>query len=226
MSLVLRKGKEEIERASLARMGAPSAPHVTSSVTSPPLNMIAQSIPETQIPTFGARGGETSGSMVNLEERVQMKQSETVGPPYADTTAVDKSETEALRSQINEADIINNMAQGRISAQELRTATLEKEKEKEKDKKHQEKEWDNDPSNPHRTAATKKKYRKQEDNLDRILDAPDCLDEAAITLNFVVRRLLCDVFEEPLFKDFMKEKIELKLKEIAVRHSTLLVDKQ
>lgn len=203
--MVLRKGKEEIERANLAAMGAPSAPIVTTSVTSSILNMIAQSVPETQISTVGGRTTET----VNLEERVQMKQAESVGPPYADTNAVLKSETEALRSQINEADIVNSMAQGRILAQEFRSDTLEKDKEK--------KDSDRDSLTSNRTASMKKKLRKQEENLDRILDAPDCLDQAAITLNFVLRRLLCDVFEEPLFKDLMKEKIELKLKEIAVR---------
>lgn len=66
-------------------------------------------------------------------------------------------------------------------------------------------------------SALKKKSKKFDDNLDRLLKSTDCLDEAAITLNFLLRRLLCDVFEERLFKDLLKEKIELKLKEIAVR---------
>ncbi|CAF1202729.1 unnamed protein product [Adineta steineri] len=56
----------------------------------------------------------------------------------------------------------------------------------------------------------------EEESLHRLLNSPDCLDEAAITLNFLTRRLFCDIFEEPLFKDLIKEKIELKLKEIAV----------
>ena len=62
----------------------------------------------------------------------------------------------------------------------------------------------------------KKKALKQAENLERLLSSPDCLDEAAITLNLLFRRLLCDVFDEPLFKDLLKEKLELKLKEIAV----------
>jgi hypothetical protein len=139
-----------------------------------------------------------------------MKAAESIGPPYADTTAVSKGDTEALRSQINEAAIRNDMAQARLTAQELRSETLEKEK------KSNDKDADKDSVNSHQTAAMKKKLRKQEENLERVLDAPDCLDEAAITLNFVARRLLCDIFEEPLFKDLMKEKVELKLKEIAV----------
>lgn len=209
-------------------MGAPSAPHLTSTVTSPAVNMIAQSIPDGQASVSGVLAEDTQGSTVNLEDRVQMKQAETVGPPYADTNAVEKGETEALRSQINRADIMNAMSEARTEAQGLRSDTLEKEKEKEKDKdkKTHEKDLDKDPSSSHRTASTKKKYRKQEENLDRLLDAPDCLDQAAITMNFVLRRLLCDVFEEPLFKDFMKEKIELKLKEIAVSSPRVPLDDQ
>jgi hypothetical protein len=203
-------------------MGAPSAPQVGSTVTNPLFNMIAQSVPDTQIPSLGARASDMQGNTVNLDDRVQMKSAETVGPPYADTKPTQKADTEALRSQINEADILNDMAQARISAQQLRNDTLEKEKEKEKekdkdkdkDKKSNDKDLDKDPLGSHRTASEKKKNRKQEENLERVLDAPDCLDEAAVTLNFVVRRLFCDVFEEPLFKDLMKEKIELN--EIAV----------
>jgi hypothetical protein len=190
-------------------MGAPSAPSIISNVTSPTSNMIAQTVPDIQFPTLGTRASDMQSNTVNLDERVQMKPTETIGPPYADTTATYKGETEVLRSQINEADILNDISQARAIAQELRNETLEKEKDKDKDK-------DKDSTSSHPTAAMKKKLRKQEENLERLLDQPDCLDEAAITINFIARRLLCDVFEEPLFKDFMKEKIELKLKEIAV----------
>lgn len=206
--MVLRRGKEEIERAALAKMGAPSAPTTGSVMTS--LNLIAQSVPDVPFPTLGERASEMHPNIVNLEERVQMKAAESVGPPYADTKSILKAETEALRSQINETDILNSMAQGRLEAQELRNETLEKEK------KSNDKDADKDSLNSHPTAAMKKKLRKQEENLEKVLDAPDCLDEAAITLNFITRRLFCDIFEEPLFKDLMKEKIELKLKEIAV----------
>ncbi|CAF2523217.1 unnamed protein product [Rotaria sp. Silwood2] len=216
LSLVMRKGKEEIERANLALMGAPSAPPINSTVTSPAINMIAQSIPDTQIPVLGARAAEMQANTVNLEERFQMKPAETIGPPYPDTTPTEKGDTEVLRSQINEADILSDMAQARLTAQELRNETLEKEKEKDKDKKLNDKDSDKDAVSSHHTASLKKKLRKQEENLERLLDSPGCLDEAAITLNFLARRLFCDVFEEPLFKDLMKEKIELKLKEIAV----------
>jgi len=116
----------------------------------------------------------------------------------------DKSETEALRSQINEVDIVSDMTQGRIGAQELHIDTLEKDSDKDSIGTQQ------------RTGSIKKKFRKEEENLYRLLNSSDCLDEAAITLNFLTRRLFCDVFDEPLFKDLLKEKIELKLKEIAV----------
>ena len=136
--------------------------------------------------------------MGNLENRVQMKTVETIGPPYADTTSTDRSETEVLRSQINEGDIISDMTQARIGAQELRTDIIEKDSDK-------------DSTGTNRTASTKKKFRKQEDILDRLLNSPDCLDEAAITLNFLTRRLFCDVFEEPLFKDLLKEKFSYNI---------------
>jgi len=109
-------------------MGAPSAPSIISNVTTPTSNMIAQSVPEIQFPILGPRASDMQPNIVNLEERVQMKPVETVGPPYADTTVRNKGETEVLRSQINEADILNDMAQARITAQELRSDTLEKEK--------------------------------------------------------------------------------------------------
>lgn len=212
LSLVIRRGKEEIDRANLALMGAPSAPPINSTGNAPSLNMIAQTIPDKQIPTLGERAMEMQPNTVNLEERVQMKAAESIGPPYPDTTSILKSDTEALRSQINEADILNDMAQARSVAQEFRTETIEKDREK----KSNDKDSDKESLNSNRTASVKKKLRKQEENLERLLDSPDCLDEAAITLNFLVRRLFCDIFEEPLFKDLMKEKIELKLKEIAV----------
>ncbi|CAF5006857.1 unnamed protein product, partial [Rotaria sp. Silwood1] len=197
-------------RANLALIGAPSAPPLNSTVDSSIINMIAQSIPDTQIPVLGSRAAEMQANTVNLDERFQMKPAETVGPPYPDTTSTEKGDTEILRSQINEADIRSDMTQARLTAQELRNETLEKEK------KLNDKDVDKDSISSHHTASLKKKFRKQEENLERLLDSPDCLDEAAITLNFLARRLFCDVFEEPLFKDLMKEKIELKLKEIAV----------
>ncbi len=174
------------------------------------MNTIAHSISDTQIPTLGSRAAQMHSNTVNLENRVQMKSAETVGPPYADTISIDKSETETFRRQINEVDILSDMTQARIGAQELRKDILETEK------KISEKDSDKDSTGAYRTPLIKKKFRKQEENLHRLLNSPDCLDEAAITLNFLTRRLFCDIFQEPLFKDLLKEKIELKLKEIAV----------
>ena len=53
-------------------------------------------------------------------------------------------------------------------------------------------------------------------SLHKILQSPECLDEAAITINFMARRLLCDMFEIPVFKDLLKAKVEMKMKEVAV----------
>ncbi|CAF4057162.1 unnamed protein product [Adineta steineri] len=192
LSLVLREGKSDIEHNDSQKSNLSTS------------NTIAKSISDTQIPTLGSRASQMQSNTVNLENRVQMKSSETVGPPYADTVSSENSETEILRSQINEGDILSDMTQARTGAQELRADLLEK------------KDSDKDSTGTQRTATTKKKYRKEEESLHRLLNSPDCLDEAAITLNFLTRRLFCDIFEEPLFKDLIKEKIELKLKEIAV----------
>ena len=160
LSLVLRKGKEDIERVNRLRLESSS---ITSSNSMPALHTI---------------------SHTHLEDRVQMKSVENLGPPYADTVGTEKSKTDIMRSQINETDIVNDMVQGK--------STVEKE------------------------TPVKKKLRKQDENLQKLFDSPDCLDETALTLNFLLRRLFCDVFEEQLFRDLLKEKIELKLKEIAV----------
>ncbi|CAF5109344.1 unnamed protein product, partial [Rotaria sp. Silwood1] len=115
LSLVIRQGKVEIERANLALIGAPSAPPLNSTVDSSIINMIAQSIPDTQIPVLGSRAAEMQANTVNLDERFQMKPAETVGPPYPDTTSTEKGDTEILRSQINEADIRSDMTQARLT---------------------------------------------------------------------------------------------------------------
>ena len=194
LSLVLKKGKEDIERANRFQLGMST---ISASISSPALNTITLHNSNPSLATTSLRSAPLQASAVHLEDRVQMKPVEVVGPPYADTMSMDKSRTDSLRSQINETDIVHDMTQGRNVGQRTRTDSSEREKEKEKD-------------------VTKKKLRKHDENLQRLLDSPDCLDEAALTLNFLVRRLFCDVFEEPLFKDLLKEKIELKLKEIAV----------
>ncbi|CAF0783760.1 unnamed protein product [Adineta ricciae] len=177
LSLVLRKDKDDDD-------------HTDNLQTStPPANTIAHSSSDTQI------GIAMPTNTVNLESRVQMKPAETVGPPYPDTSSLENSETEALRSQINETDILSDINQARQGARDA----LEK-----------------DSPVTHRKGSAKKKIRKEEENLYRLLNSSECLDEAAITLNFLTRRLCCDIFEDRFFKDLLKEKIELKLKEIAV----------
>lgn len=81
----------------------------------------------------------------------------------------------------------------------------------------QKKESDKDATGTHRTRArTSAKRTPNETCLERVLQTPECLDEAAVTVNFVTRRLLCDMFTVPVLKDLLKEKIEMKLKELAV----------
>ena len=63
-----------------------------------------------------------------------------------------------------------------------------------------------------------KKFTPEEINLQKVLQSPECLDEAAMTINFLTRRLLCDMFDLPLFRDLIKTKIEMKLKELAVSY--------
>ena len=76
-----------------------------------------------------------------------------------------------------------------------------------------------DASGTHRTSARKSKnLTPNEISLQKVLQTPECLDEAAITINLMTRRLLCDMFDIPVFKDLLKNKIEMKLKEIAVSH--------
>ncbi len=74
-----------------------------------------------------------------------------------------------------------------------------------------------DASGTHRTIARKsRQLTPNEISLEKVLQTPECLDEAAITINFITRRLLCDMFNMSFFKDLLKTKIEMKLKEIAV----------
>jgi hypothetical protein len=65
-----------------------------------------------------------------------------------------------------------------------------------------------------------KKIPPNEASLKKVLQSPECLDEAAITINFMSRRLLCDMFDVPVFKDLLKAKVEMKLKEVAVSNKT------
>lgn len=66
------------------------------------------------------------------------------------------------------------------------------------------------------TVRKSKPLSPNEVSLQAILQSPECLDEAAITINFMARRLLCDMFEIPVFKDLLKTKVEMKLREVAV----------
>ena len=52
--------------------------------------------------------------------------------------------------------------------------------------------------------------------LQKVLQSAQCLDEAAIAMNVLIRRLFCDTFDIPILKDLFTKKIEMKLKEFAV----------
>lgn len=84
----------------------------------------------------------------------------------------------------------------------------------------------NENENFNDLTQTKKKLRKQDENLLKLIESPDCLDEASLTLNFLLRRMFCDVFEDPTFENLLKEKLELKLKEIAVRERSSLTEEK
>ncbi|CAF0935653.1 unnamed protein product, partial [Didymodactylos carnosus] len=78
---------------------------------------------------------------------------------------------------------------------------------------------DKDLSNTSRTAATiesEQTKKRDETSLEKLLHSSSCLDEAAITMNFILRRLLCDMFDDSkVFTDALTERAETKLKEIA-----------
>ncbi|CAF3002092.1 unnamed protein product [Rotaria sp. Silwood2] len=205
-----RKSKEESESSNRSLINISLVPQISSSSSSPSIDSITPSNSDTHISTLGSRTTSKQPNTINIDSPTRKKSFDTIGSPYFDTASPEKSQTEILRSQINEIDIVSDMAQARIGAQELRADILEK------DKKQNDKDSDKDSFGSQRTGSIKKKFRKQQENLDRVLSSSDCLNEAAITLNFLVRRLFCDVFQEPLFKDLLKEKLELKLKELAV----------
>ncbi|CAF0839509.1 unnamed protein product [Rotaria sordida] len=159
LSLVLRKGKEEIER----------------------------------VKYLASTNGSLSSSILN--SYLYQRQAQT----DADTVLVP--------NPVTEANIRASVIETQINAEELQQRAKEKESEN----------AEKDASGTHRTIARKsKKLIPNETSLQKVLQTPECLDEAAITINFMIRRLLCDIFHTPVLKDLLKNKIEMKLKEIAV----------
>ncbi|CAF3616472.1 unnamed protein product [Rotaria sordida] len=159
LSLVLRKGKEEIER----------------------------------VKYLASTNGSLSSSILN--SYLYQRQAQT----DADTVLVS--------NPVTEANIRASVIETQINAEELQQRAKEKESEN----------AEKDASGTHRTIARKsKKLIPNETSLQKVLQTPECLDEAAITINFMIRRLLCDIFHTPVLKDLLKNKIEMKLKEIAV----------
>ncbi|CAF2749352.1 unnamed protein product [Rotaria sp. Silwood2] len=172
LSLVLRKGKEEIERVKY---------------------LLAASI------------GSLSSSISNTYLNRRQAQTD------ADTVLVSNPVTEAnIRASVIETQLNAEELQQRVKINIINCSLFcVKEKEPENTEK--------DASGTHRTIARKsKKITPNEASLQKVLQTPECLDEAAITINFMTRRLLCDMFHTPVFKDLLKNKVEMKLKEIAV----------
>jgi hypothetical protein len=166
LSLVLRKGKEDIERVN---------------------NLLATS----------------HGSQSSLYRR----QAQT----DADTELISSPITDAyIRASVIETQINTDEFQQKAKVYLINNSVFFIIYFKEKDRENYEK----DSSGTHRTIARKsKKLTANEASLQKVLQTPECLDEAAITINFMSRRLLYDI---PVFKDLLKNKIEMKLKEIAV----------
>lgn len=121
------------------------------------------------------------------------------------------TDTELISHSINEANIRASIVETQINLEELQQKLKLSKKTR------------NDTDETERTISSKsRKLTANEISLQKVLQTPECLDEAAITINFLTRRLLCDMFDIPLFKDLFKTKIELKLKEIAVRFRRFL----
>jgi hypothetical protein len=181
LSLVLRKGKEDIESVNRLLVDHPP---ISTSVSSPTLNMFDQNQSDSSLTCTNLRTSAIHASTVHLDDRAQMKTIESNSPLTNESTSIDRMRTDSLRSQLSDIDSQHDTYHNRHATVQ-RTPTDLSDKE-----------------------LHKKKLRKQDENLQNLLDSSDCLDEAALTLNFLTRRLL--------FKDLLKEKIELKLKEMAV----------
>lgn len=161
LSLVLRRGKEEIERKNSLISGSSN-------------NSLS-----------------LSGSTPSLHRRL----------------AQTDSDTELVPNPVSECQLDQSILETQISAQELQ----------QKAKLVEPSSDEVDASGTHRTMARKsKKQTPNEVSLQKVLQSPECLDEGALTINFMARRLLSDMFDVPLFKDLIKTKVEMKLKEIAV----------
>ncbi|CAF0860489.1 unnamed protein product [Didymodactylos carnosus] len=156
LSLMILKGKEEIERHNRL-LSAPSGSSIPSMES-------ASAIPS--LDNARARRKDNSDQQPQQQQQQQ---------PPLNVTATTKEE----RGDLDEKD----------SSGTLRTAA---------------------------TVETKQSKLQDRTSLEKLLQSPDCLDEAAITMNFLVRRLLCDMFQDSkVFTDAIKEKAETKLKEIS-----------
>ena len=179
-----------------------------TSSSSPTLNTIIPSISNSETLLIDSRSYPEQSNTINSDNHTIIKSTDS---SHFETASLVKSESETFRSQISEIDSFDDAALTGIGTQEIRGDSLER------DKKLSDKDTNKDLSSIQTTLSMKKKFPKQE-NLHRVLNSSNCLDQAAVTINFLLRRLLCNIFEDSLFKNLLKNKIELKLKELSVRY--------
>ncbi|CAF0730233.1 unnamed protein product [Adineta steineri] len=186
LSLVLRKGKEEIERTNNLTTGKNNSGDTTPSLhrrlpqTDADIELVPNVITEADV---NAAIVETEANAEEFHEKAQF---ERTGPHINETI-------DSLRVRIT--------APLDFTAEEVDPDDIEK-----------------DITGTKRTIVRKsRKTTPSEASLQHVLQSPECLDETAITINFLARRLLCDMFEIPVFKDLIKDKVEMKLKEVAVK---------
>ncbi|CAF1547785.1 unnamed protein product [Adineta ricciae] len=182
LSLVLRKGKEEIERTNILTGG--SNPSLLSSVSSSSLyRRLAQTDSDTELVPGPVMESDIEAAITETQANAEELQQKAKKPP--------------LCKPIKSPSVCKTSRNPFI---------IEPEND------------EVDASGTHRTAARKSR-RTTPNNacLQKVLQSPECLDEAAITINFLTRRLLCDMFDIPVFKDLIKTKVEMKLKEVAVK---------
>ncbi|CAF1480526.1 unnamed protein product [Rotaria sp. Silwood1] len=152
------------------------------------------------------------------KEEIERTNSLIVGDNSSLTSSTSNS---SLYRRLAQTDSDNELVSNPVKESNINAALLETQMSiEELQEKAKVIEPDNDEidaSGTHRARATKsKKTTPNEACLQKVLESPECLDEAAITINFMARRLLCDMFDIPVFKDLIKNKIEMKLKELAV----------
>ncbi|CAF2526768.1 unnamed protein product [Rotaria sp. Silwood2] len=154
---------------------------------------------------YGKEEIERTNSLI-AEDNTSLSSSVSNSSSYRRLAQTD-SDIELVSNSVKKIDIDAGLVETQMNIEELQ----EKANIVESDNDEM------DASGTHRTRAKKsKKMTPNEACLRKVLQSPECLDETAITVNCMARRLLREMFDSPVFKDLIKTKIEMKLKEIAV----------